>query len=358
MKVAEKTFLGGDPAIRMLGMIDITVVLVEGGMPSTAVAPVEVFSSTGVLWNTMRGEPADPPFRVRTASRDGRVVRTGVNLSLEPVCSLDEIESSDVIIVSAVGADIDTACPANASLYPWLCAHHERGATIAGICAGVALVAETGLLDGHPATTHWAVAEACRRRYPRVSWQPERFITESDRLLCSGGVYASVDLSLYLVEKFCGHKSAMETARALLLETPRTWQIGYAAEPPEVSHEDTRIRDVQEWLFRNFTEDIRVAALAARAGMSSRTFARRFKIATGETVVSYLHRLRINAARHLLENDLKTIQQVSRDVGYDDLAYFRRLFRRYTGSSPREYRERFGVSPPETVALSGRAPHR
>lgn len=339
-------------------MIDVTVVLVEGGMPSTAVAPVEVFSSTGMLWNSMRGEPADPPFRVRTASRDGRAVHTAVNLSLEPGCSLDEVESTDIVIVSAVGADIDTACPANASLYPWLRAHHERGAIVCGVCAGAALVAETGLLDGHPATTHWGVVEACRRRYPRVHWQPERFITESDRLLCSGGVYASVDLSLYIVEKFCGHRVAVETARALLLETPRIWQAGYAAEPPEVTHEDARIRKVQEWLFRNFTGEVRIGALAEQAGMSPRTFARRFKLATGATPVDYLHRLRINAARHLLENELEPIQQVSRAVGYDDIVFFRRLFKRHTGSSPREYRERFGVSPRETVALAGRTPHR
>lgn len=339
-------------------MIDVTVILVQGGMPSTAVAPLEVFSTAGVLWNEMRGEEPTPYFRVRTASQDGRAVRTGVSLSLAPVCSLDRVESTDVVIVSAVGADIDSACPANEPLYPWLRGQHERGAVIAGVCAGAALVAEAGLLDGRPATTHWGVAEACRRRYPAVRWQPERFITESDRVLCSGGVYASVDLSLYLVEKFCGHRVAMQTARGLLLETPRTWQSGYAAEPPEPVHDDTRIRETQDWLFRNFTGPVRIEALAARAGMSPRTFARRFKVATGETPVGYLHRLRINAARHLLEDDLKTIHGICHAVGYDDLAFFRRLFKRYTGVSPREYRDRFGVRPPENVALEGRSPHR
>lgn len=339
-------------------MIDVTVVLVQGGMPSTAVAPLEVFSTAGVLWNQMQGEERTPCFHVRTVSQDGRAVRTGVSLSLEPACSLDEVDSTDVAVVSAVGADIDSACPANEPLYPWLRRQHERGATIAGVCAGAALVAEAGLLDGRPATTHWGIAEACRRRYPTVHWQPERIITESDRVLCSGGVYASVDLSLYLVEKLCGHRVAMQTARGLLLETPRIWQIGYAAEPPEAAHDDARIRNTQEWLFRNFTGSVRIDTLASRAGMSSRTFARRFKAATGETPVSYLHRLRINAARHLLENDLNSIHEVCRLVGYDDLAFFRRLFKRYTGTPPQQYRDRFGVNPPETVALEGRAPHR
>ena len=205
-------------------MYDVTVVLVEGGMPSTAVAPLEVFSAAGVLWNEMRREDPAPRFRVRTASRDGHAVRTAVNLRLDPVCALDDVDTSDIVLVSAVGADIESACAANAALYPWLRDQHERGAVIAGVCAGAALLAEAGLLDGRPATTHWGVAEACRRRYPAVRWLPERLITESDRVLCSGGVYASVDLSLYLTERFCGHAVAVETARALLLETPRTWQ--------------------------------------------------------------------------------------------------------------------------------------
>ncbi len=339
-------------------MIDVTVVLVEGGMPSTAVAPVEVFSSAGVLWNTMRGEAADPPFHVRTASRNGDRVRTAVCLELQPTCRLGEIEATDIVIVSAVGADIDTAIPENADLYPWLRARHDAGATIAGVCAGAALVAEAGLLDGCMATTHWGVAEACRRRYPRVRWRPERFITESGRVVCSGGVYAAVDLSLYLVEKFCGHQRAIETARALLLDTPRMWQVGYAAEPPDPAHDDGPVREVQDWLFHNFTRDVRVDALAEKAGMSPRTFNRRFRNATGESPLSYLHRLRINVARHLLESDLKSVLEVSQAVGYDDLAFFRRLFRRYTGCSPRAYRDRFGVRAPATVALAGRVPHR
>lgn len=339
-------------------MIDVTVVLVQGGMPSTAVAPVEVFSCTGVLWNAMRGEPPHPPFRVRTASQDGKPVHSAVDLSLTPSCSLDDITATDLIIVSAISADLETACPANEQLYPWLREWQQRGTTIAGVCAGVALLAEAGLLDGRPATTHWGVADACRVRYPKVNWQPERFMTESDNILCSGGVYSSVDLSLYLVEKFCGHAVALQTARALLLETPRTWQAGYAAEPPQVMHEDVRIRQAQEWLFHNFTAAVRVDELAARTAMSPRSFARHFKTATGETPMNYLHRLRINAARHLLENDQHTIQHVCQSVGYDDLAFFRRLFKRYTGMSPKQYRERFGIRQPGNHAITGRASHR
>jgi transcriptional regulator GlxA family with amidase domain len=264
-------------------------------------------------------------------------------MTIRPHCSIDAIRRADLIVVSSVGGDIPTACRRNAALMPWLKRWHRRGVAIAGICSGVALLAEAGLLDGRPATTHWGMIGSCRARYPKVRWQAERFITESDNVFTSGGVYAAVDLSLYLVEKYCGHEVAMQTARSLLLQTPRTWQAGYAAEPPAAQHDDVAIRKVQDWLFENFRTDVRVQRLAALTNMSTRTFARRFKSTIGETPLDYLHRLRINAARHLLESDSLSIRDVSLAVGYEDVAFFRRLFRRHTGTPPRDYRHRFGT---------------
>ncbi|QTF90949.1 helix-turn-helix domain-containing protein [Halomonas sp. BM-2019] len=338
-------------------MQDVTVVLVEGGMPSTAVAPVEIFGTAGVLWNFMCGQDAEPRFRVRTVSQDGRPVHTGVSLVLQPDGGIEEVEATDLILVAAVGADLEAACPLHAALYPWLREWHARGVTIAGVCAGAALLAEAGILEDRLATTHWAVVDACRRRYPRVHWQPERVITESGNVLCSGGVYAAVDLSLYLVEKLCGHQLAMETARALVLETPRAWQIGYGAEPPEFAHEDRRIQKAQDWLFRHFTDIDSIEQLARRVGMSARTFERRFKRATGETPRHYLHRVRVNAARHLLENEQRSVQEVSSAVGYDDVGHFRRLFKRHTGMTPQAYRAHVEALVSGNVARVGRTPH-
>jgi transcriptional regulator GlxA family with amidase domain len=186
------------------------------------------------------------------------------------------------------------------------------------------------------------MVDAFRARYPRVDWHPERFVTESGRIFCGGGVYSAIDLSLYLVEKLCGHEVAVETAKALLLETPRIWQSGYGAAPPRSAHDDDGIQQAQAWLFRNFKQEVSLTALAARVGMSPRNFARRFTAATGDTPLAYLHRLRIDAARHLLETRPKSIADVSRAVGYEDLSFFRTLFKRHTGSPPRAYRSRFG----------------
>jgi len=325
-------------------LIDVVVVLLERALPSTSVAPIEIFSAAGVLWQQFNRLPPAPRFRVRTVSLDGRPTRYLVPLGLRPQGALASVRHADLIVVPTAEADLDQALRANAPLFPWLRRWYERGARIAGVCTGASLLAEAGLLDGKVGTTHWAFVDEYRRRYPRVRWQAERFVTEAGRVFCGGGVYASIDLCLYLVEKFCGHETAVETAKALLLETPRIWQSGYGTAPPRSAHDDERIQKAQDWLFRNFKEETSVDGLAARVGMSPRNFARRFTAATSETPLAYLHRLRIDAARRLLETGkgVVGVADVSRAVGYQDLAFFRRLFKRHTGEAPRAYRERFG----------------
>jgi transcriptional regulator GlxA family with amidase domain len=322
-------------------LIDVTVVLLERALPSSSLAPVEIFSTAGVLWQKLHGQPPAPRFRVQTVSIDGRPTQHAVPVGLRPDGALTSVRRTDLIVVPTAEFDLDASTRANAALVPWLRRWHARGASIAAICTGVSIVAEAGLLDDRPATTHWAMVEMLRRRYPRVRWQPERFVTESGRIFCGGGVYSAIDLSLYLVEKFGGHELAVETAKSLLLETPRTWQSSYGTAPPRSAHDDDAIQRAQDWLFRNFKDEVRVEELAARVGMSPRNFARRFTSATGQSPLAYLHRLRIDAARQLLEAGKKGVADVSEAVGYHDLAFFRRLFKRHTGTPPRAYRARF-----------------
>jgi len=322
--------------------LDVTVVLLERALPSTSVAPFEIFASAGVMWPILRGEAPVPRFNARMVSLDGRPTRHWVPVGLRPSGAISSVRRTDLIVVGAAEFDLEHSRRSNAALIPWLKRWHERGVSICGICTGVHLLAEAGLLDGRRATTHWAVVDQCRRMYPRVHWEPDRFVTESGNVFCGGGVYAAIDVSLYLVEKFCGHEIAVQTAKALLLETPRMWQATYAAEAPRSAHDDAEIQQAQSWLFKNFQEDVRVEELAERCGMSPRNFARRFTAATSETPIAYLHRLRIDAARHMLESRRKSIADVGNAVGYEDEAFFRRLFKRHTGVSPRDYRARFG----------------
>jgi len=329
------------PTKRRDGIFDVTVVLLEDGYASTAIAPIEIFHSAGVVWNWLHGESVQPRFRVRTASIDGRSVNTVRSPSLIPDCSIHDIKHTDIIIVPASGWDVLDRIAKNTSLLPWLRKWHSRGAYIAGVCSGVAFLAECGILDGRRATTHWGVAEILRKRYPKVHWQPEQFVTEDGRLFCSGGVYASIDLSLYLVEKFCGHEVALQCAKSLLLSMPRGRQSGYSVVQLSRPHSDEKIRDTEEYLQQHFDSDISIDHLAERVGMGPRNFIRRFKAATGRVPGAYLQTLRVSAAKELLENGTSSIQVVSSKIGYEDIGFFRNLFKRHTGMTPGEYRERF-----------------
>jgi transcriptional regulator GlxA family with amidase domain len=322
-------------------MLDVTVVLLEDGFSSTAVMPVEIFHFAGKLWNDLHDRPADPAFRVQIASLDGGAVRSIYGLGMTPHVALGDIARTDVVIVSTSSLDLDLAFVANSTLLPWLRQQHDEGALVVGVCMGAAYLAEAGLLDGRIATTHWALADKFAARYPQVHWRPDQFITEDSRVLCSGGVFASVDVSLYLVEKLCGHEVAVKCAKSLLLPMPRIHQTGYAMQTVSQAHGDERIRGVEAFLQANFHNDISTQSLADRAGLGERTFVRHFKAATGQLPAGYVQALRIQAAKAMLERDAKPVQSISSDVGYDDVAFFRSLFKRIVKMTPSEYRANF-----------------
>jgi transcriptional regulator GlxA family with amidase domain len=175
-----------------------------------------------------------------------------------------------------------------------------------------------------------------------VAWNTDRFITESDKFICGGGVYASLDVCLYLVERFAGYEIAKQTGRALLIDAPRTWQSSFSTPLLNQQHQDEKVKTAQEYIHVYFDADFTIEELAQRVGMSARNFTRCFKQATNETPLNYLHKLRINHARQLLETDYISVQEVCYQVGYEDIPFFRNVFKRYTGFSPKDYRQRYG----------------
>jgi len=324
-------------------MTEITVLLLNQSFSSTAIGPMEVFRHAGSLWNTLTGTKPAPPFRVTTASTNGKAVLCDGPIHIKPMCALKDVRRADLIFIPTTGLGLDDVVERNAPVVPWLKRWQKRGAEIASVCSGVGLVAATGMLDGKRATTHWGLAARFREKYPKVRWMPEFMVTEDHGFYCGGGVHASLDLSLYLVEKFCGHDVAMQTARGLLSGTPRAWQSGFAIVPLKTEHHDQAISRAQEWLHENFHRTFPLESPARRVGMSLRNFVRRFKEATGDSPLMYLQKLRIAAARRLLENNHRSVQEISDAVGYQDVAFFRQLFQRHTGVSPSGYREKFGV---------------
>lgn len=326
-------------------MIDCTVLLAHGGHASTALGPLEVFRDAGRLWNTLQGEPEAPRFRVRTATPGRRPVRPDGPYQILPDEALEDVEETDIVFVPSIGLELEGALRMHGELIPFLRDAHARGALVAGVCSGVALVAESGILDGRRATTHWGLAKSYGARFPRVRWQPEQIVTEDGGVCCGGGVHASIDLSIFLVEKFCGRSVALECARSLVIDMPRACQAGFAVLPIGDRHRDETIARAEEWIHAHCREDFRFEVLAEDLGMSPRNFIRRFKAATGLKPVEYLQKLRVRAARHYLEEGDASVEEIGDRVGYDDAPFFRRIFKRETGLTPSSYRKRFSARP-------------
>lgn len=323
-------------------VLNVTVVLLDDGYASTALMPIEVFHSAGALWRELRGEAPEPRFRVTTASIGGKPVRSPyAGLSMTPECAVEMIERTDVAIIPTSGLCFNEKLIENNALLPWLLKQHANGAYLAGVCMGAAYLAEAGLLEGRRATTHWAIAPEFQKRWPKVDWRPDVFVTEDARLLCSGGLTAAADVSLYLVEKLCGHEVAVQTAKALLLTMPRTHQSGYAVLPFSPAHDDERVQRAERFIQANFREALTSDTIANHVAMSARTLMRRFKAATGRLPGAYLQAVRVETAKAILESDDAPIQKVASAVGYDDAAHFRELFKRSTGMTPAEYRAHF-----------------
>lgn len=333
--------------------LDVTIVLFGDGPTSTAVMPAEIFFSAGRLWNVLSGEPAVPGFRVRTVTVDGQPVRSPYGFTMAPDSAIDAVERTDIIIVPTSGLELDQKLVENAALLPWLRRHHDDGALIAGICMGSAYLAAAGLLDGRIATTHWAVCADMIRRFPDVDWRPDYFVTEDARILCSGGVGSAMDISLYLVEKFCGHEVALQTSKALLIPMPRLHrqQKGYAVLPLSRAHDNKRVREIELYLQQNLHRDIATPQLAELYCGTERTFARHFQAATGRMPAAYLQALRIEAAKGMLERQGDSVQTIAAAVGYNDVAFFRSLFKRATGMTPGQYRAEFA-----SIGTRGLAP--
>jgi len=190
-------------------MIEITILLLDRMFSSTAIGPMEVFRHAGSLWNILTGTPGSARFHVTTATADGRPVNCDGAIQIRPNIALRDVHKTDLIFVPTTGLSVDDVVELNAPIVPWLKRRSNRGVAVASVCSGVGLVAAAGLLDGRRATTHWGLAERFREKYPRVQWMPEMMVTEDHGFYCGGGVNASLDLSIYLVERFCGHEVAI-----------------------------------------------------------------------------------------------------------------------------------------------------
>jgi len=320
------------------GPVEVIILAMPGTLPTTVAGPLDIFSQAGSLWNQFCERNPEAPFRVRLASEDGAPIACLNGLRLSADAALADIDRADLVIVTA--ANVADRAAWQARIAPALRRLHDGGAQVASICTGAFVLAEAGLLDGRAATTHWAFVPMFRSAYPQVDLRPERMLTHDGDILCSGGINAYAELCLYLVEHWCGHRTAEHLARALVLDGWRERQTPYAMFDFQKKHGDDAVLRAQRHMEERLAEPLNVAALAEVACMSERNFKRRFKKATGDTPNEYLQRLRVEGAKRLLERGGDGIDLVAERVGYRDVAHFRDVFRQIAGMTPADYRRR------------------
>ncbi len=321
-------------------MKKVRILAMFNTMASTVIGPMDIFYQAGVVWNYFRGEKPAPFFETSIVTTDGKPCKCLNGTTLLPDASIHDVESADLIVVSSI-LNMKQTLKYEGAAVDWLKRQYGLGAHIATICTGSFVLAETGLLDGKTATTHWGAADEFRRRYPRVHLKPERLVTDEGDLFCSGGMNAGTDLALYLVEKYCGHQVALQSSKAMISDMGRTLQAPYAIFQFQKDHQDNRILAVQKLMEENFERNHPYEELASKSGMSRRTFERRFKAATGDTPLVYLQRVRVEVAKAMLENQDLSFDEIAYRVGYQDSAAFRKIFRKETGLLPGEYKRRF-----------------
>lgn len=314
--------------------------------PSIFYGLYDVLLSVGVVYLDMTvGEPGEALLDVRVVAAERQPFRCFGDVLIEPQASLDEAADCDAVIVCDMYTPIHT--PPHGR-YPreiaWLRRLHRQGTLITGVCSGSLLLAEAGLLDGRECATHWAYRDLVRDHYPQVTFSGGAILNrkhEADGIVTAGGVTAWQDLALYVIARLCGPQHAVQTAKIFLLSAHEDGQLPFASMNRQAQRSDAVVARCQTWIADNYTSANPVAAMTARSGLKPRTFARRFRAATGFLPMDYVHEVRIEEAKQIIETESCSLDDVGYKVGYEDPTFFRRLFRRKTGLTPAAYRRKF-----------------
>lgn len=261
--------------------------------------------------------------------------------SIKPHAGLDEIKKTNLIIIPAVSWKFNEVIAANQDLLPWIVKQYKQGAEVASVCTGGFLLASTGLLKGRSCSTHWLAADAFKKMFPDVNLVVEKVITDECGIYTNGGAFSFLHLLLYLIEKYCGREIAIYCSKFLEVDIDRNSQSAFTIFSGLKDHQDEEIKKAQLYIETNLNKKISMEELANNLGVGRRNFDRRFMKATFNTPVEYLQRVKIEAAKKALETSRKTINEVMFEVGYSDLKAFREVFKKITGLSPLEYRNKY-----------------
>ncbi len=307
----------------------------------------DLFRSAGRDWGLIvDGAPATEPIRpLVVAARPGDFLASN-DVRITPHATFADCPPADVVCVPEVTVPPGERIEGFDAEIEWLRQSYAAGATLAAACSGAMLLAEAGLLDGQEATTHWAYCDILRRRYPRVKVHEKRALVvsgEGQRLVMAGGGTSWFDLVLYLIARTAGVEAAMQVARINLIDWHTIGQQPFARLARTRQGDDAVVGRCQAWIAENYANRAPVAAMVKLSELPERSFMRRFKQATGMPPLEYVQTLRLEEAKHMLESGIEPVAAIADAVGYEDAAFFSRLFRRKVGLTPVQYRRRFGA---------------
>ncbi len=254
---------------------------------------------------------------------------------------LKDVDETDLLIIPPIFGDISKGLRDNAKAIPYFKKLHKKGSSLASLCVGAFLLAETGLLDGKKCSTHWAHINEFKRRYPNVEVEDGAVITEHDNIYSSGGASSLWNLILYLIEKFSDRETAVMIAKYFALDMGRDSQSQFAIFRGQRNHGDIDIQRIQDHIEKHYDNKITIETLANLINTGRRTFERRFKVATSNTPTEYIQRVRIEAAKNSFEASRNNVTETMFNVGYTDTKAFRDIFKKITGLTPIEYRNKF-----------------
>lgn len=282
-----------------------------------------------------------PLFKVQLVGISREASQRNGMFVISPEVLIDDVRKTDLIIIPAVHGDPKEVMKVNAAFVPWIKEQYKNGAEVATMCIASFFLAGTGLLDGKQCATHWSATNSFRALFPNVHLVDDKIMTEDDGIYTSGGAYSFTNLLVYIIEKYAGRDIAIMIAKSFMIDIDRISQSPFIIFQGQKTHDDEPIKKAQEYIEKNFDDKITVDQLASMLALGRRNMERRFKKATSNTVVEYIQRVKIEAAKKNLETSRKNINEVMYEVGYSDTKAFRTIFKRITGLSPIEYRSKY-----------------
>ena len=322
----------------------IAILKYEHAVPTCVTGPADIWNGMSRMYPVLTGMPMKMPIQVDFVTASDGVLSATPN-GTEVKKKLGSKEVYDLVIVPAMRFErIDEVIGRELVLIKWLQKQYAQGAELASICVGAFLLAATGLLTGKKATTNWLFAEAFRKHFPYVELEDDKVIVDQGRLYSCGGAFSFTSFMIYLIEKLCGHEESILASKILMINVHDLPQNTFSIFRFQHDHSDEDIAKAQVYIEKNFKTSLSIEDLSVRCNMSLRNFIRRFQQATTNTPLEYLQRVRIEAAKKILETKNEGIAQIASRCGYEDVDYFGKIFRRYVAMTPRAYREKYGRS--------------